>query len=90
MTILERARRRARIPMVQWEDACKSLSQTDAMALSDTAAQEAVLLARYSAYLSRLRVTGGNHTDAVKQQNFAARKVRQALGYTYADDAILF
>lgn len=52
-------------------------------------ASGATKLARYSAYISR-RINGGKHEDAVRAQNRAARRVRQALGYTYADDAVNF
>lgn len=53
------------------------------------AAALATHYARVSAYLSR-RMSGGRHDAAVQAQNRTARKVRQALGYTYADDKITF
>lgn len=77
------------VPMVRWERAVDRMSTDEQMRLSDTAAALATRAARLSAYISR-RHTGGKHVVAVHAQNRAARRVRQALGYTYADDKITF
>lgn len=64
----------------------------DLATLQEAERRAAILATQYSrlsAYLSR-RVAGGKHADAVKAQNNVARRVRQALGYTYADDSITF
>ena len=82
-------RRFARLPMAKWEGAYTRLSTDQRYSLTDGAAQDATHFARVSAYVSR-RQTGGKHADAVKRQNQTARSVRQALGYTYAQDAITF
>lgn len=77
------------LPMAQWAEAYDRLSFDDKRKIDDDAAATATKYARLSAYLSR-RMAGGKHGDAVKAQNQAARKVRQALGFTYKDDAITF
>ena len=76
-------------PMVKWEAIVDRMGTAEKMDEADRAAAYAVRLARWNAYVSR-RLSGGKHAHAVKAQNQAARKVRQALGYTYADDAITF
>lgn len=76
-------------PFTMWSALYPSLATEDAAKIEAEAAALATAAARLSAYLSR-RMGGGLHEDAVKRQNQAARKVRQALGYTYADDAITF
>lgn len=73
----------------KWQAAYEALTLDERMALSDKAAAHATHHTRLCAYVSR-RMSGGKHADAVKAQNTAARKVRQALGYTYTDDAITF
>jgi len=78
-----------RMPPVRWDAYCTKLSTDQRYELERMISSDAVQLARFSAYLSR-RMSGGKHADAVKAQNRAARRVRQALGYTYADDAITF
>lgn len=83
------AQRFDRMPMVKWEAAYKRLTTDQRMALSDSAASTATRFSRVSAYVSR-RMSGGKHADAVTAQNRTARSVRQALGYTYADDKITF
>lgn len=75
--------------MVEWQDRINGLPQHEAYRLESELATLATHAARLSAYISR-RLTGGKHDDAVKAQNTAARKVRQALGYTYADDSVRF
>ena len=82
-------KRFAALPPVKWQAAYERLSTDERMALTDSAAHTATKLARVSAYVSR-RMSGGKHEDAVKNQNQSARKVRQALGYTYTDDQITF
>jgi hypothetical protein len=77
------------VPMRHWETRYNGLGTDERMKLCDSAAQAATWLARLSAYVSR-RMSGGKHGDAVKAQNRAARRVRQALGYTYADDKVTF
>lgn len=77
------------LPPVQWDQYCTDLGTDQRYELERQISSQAVQLARFSAYLSR-RMAGGKHSDAVQAQNRAARKVRQALGYTYADDAITF
>lgn len=77
------------LPMVEWEAAYAELSSDERRAIDDQCAALATVASRLSAYLSR-RMAGGKHTDAVKAQNVAARKVRQALGFTYKDDSITF
>ena len=84
-----RTRRAAKRPMVQWERYVNRMKQDERMQIGDTAAHLAEHYTRLSAYLSR-RMSGGRHVDAVRAQNTAARRVRQALGYTYADDKITF
>lgn len=74
---------------VDWSALYESLDTNQRYELERQLSQDAVQLARLAAYISR-RQTGGKHDDAVKAQNTAARKVRQALGYTYADDKITF
>lgn len=76
-------------PMAEWQALYDSLSFDERRKLDDDAAAQATRYARLSAYLSR-RLSGGRHEDAVKKQNQAARKVRQALGFTYKDDAVTF
>lgn len=76
-------------PMSEWESTIDALPMDERMELIEQFSARATHLARLAAYLSR-RLTGGKHADAVKAQNRAARKVRQALGFTYADDAIVF
>jgi hypothetical protein len=78
-----------RTPMVRWDARYKRMSENDRWETSEQAVLVAVRAARLCAYLSRRR-SGGTHADAVKAQNEAARKVRQALGDTYANDAITF
>ena len=78
-----------RTPPVRWERAVTRMRTDDRMRLCDEAAALATRAARISAYVSR-RLSGGKHADAVTAQNQAARRVRQALGYTYADDKITF
>jgi hypothetical protein len=77
------------LPMVKWEAAYENLTTDQRRVIDDEAAAAATRYARLSAYLSR-RLAGGKHRDAVKRQNQAARRVRQALGFTYTDDAITF
>ena len=81
--------RTLKIPPVRWEALNARLSTTDRMKLEDQLTHLTVWTARLAAYLGR-RQSGGKHADAVKRQNQVARKVRQALGYTYADDKITF
>jgi hypothetical protein len=76
-------------PMVEWEQAIDGFDHDTRRTLDDQAAAIATRYARLSAYISR-RESGGKHADAVKAQNAAARKVRQALGFTYKDDGITF
>lgn len=76
-------------PPVKWERAVKKMGIDERMKLCDEAAAIATRAARVNAYISRF-LSGGKHADAVKAQNRAARRVRQALGYTYADDSITF
>lgn len=83
------ANRFARLPMVKWEAAYERLSADERRQVDDNAAAIATHYARVSAYLSR-RLAGGKHADAVKRQNQTARRVRQALGFTYTDDSITF
>ena len=85
------ARRRLSVdlPMVEWSAAYDRASADERRIIDDQAAAAATRYARLSAYISR-RLSGGPHADAVKRQNQAARKVRQALGFTYKDDAISF
>ena len=83
------AERLALLPMAKWEQAYENLSADERRIIDDEAARAATTYARMSAYLSR-RLAGGKHVDAVKRQNQTARKVRQALGFTYTDDAITF
>jgi hypothetical protein len=77
------------LPMTKWEETYNRLSTDERRMLDDEAAAMATKAARVSAYISR-RLSGGTHEPAVKAQNIAARKVRQALGFTYRDDAITF
>ena len=77
------------VSMVRWEKRIEALSTDERMRLADQCASACVWLARLNAYISR-RISGGKHKDGVVAQNRAARKVRQALGYTYADDKITF
>lgn len=77
------------VPMAEWERAYTLYSQTEIQQIEREAAELAAGYARLSAYLSR-RMSGGKHSDAVKRQNQAAAKVRQALGYTYKDAPITF
>ena len=74
---------------VDWDREYQRLTTDERYELERAITCDAVQLARFSAYLSR-RMAGGKHGDAVKRQNQTARKVRQALGYTYADDKITF
>lgn len=74
---------------VDWDATISALSPDQLYTIERTISSDAIKLARFAAYLSR-RMTGGKHADAVKAQNQTARKVRQALGYTYADDQIHF
>lgn len=76
-------------PMVEWSTLWQTYDLDEARRREADAALVAVRAARFSAYLGR-RMSGGKHVDAVKRQNQVARKVRQALGYTYADDRITF
>lgn len=76
-------------PITQWKEIADSPITTAIQDAERQAAHLATTYARMSAYFSR-RMAGGKHADAVKAQNIAARKVRQALGYTYADDKITF
>ena len=76
-------------PMVEWDAAYNAMTFDERRVADDDAAAQATKYARLSAYLSR-RMSGGGHADAVKRQNEVARKVRQALGFTYKDDAITF
>lgn len=76
-------------PMVEWSALYEESTLDENQTMERTAAELAVTYARLSAYLSR-RMAGGKHADAVKAQNKAARGTRQALGYTYKDDAISF
>lgn len=77
--------------MVEWEAAVDALGANSAPAftIDSEAMNRAVYYARMAAYISRRR-SGGKHADAVKAQNQVARRVRQALGYTYADDKVTF
>lgn len=77
------------LPMVKWERAYDNLTADQRRIIDDEAAAAATQYARLSAYISR-RLAGGKHADAVKRQNQSARKVRQALGFTYKDDSITF
>lgn len=77
------------LAMVEWSATYERLHSGEAHAHERAAAALATHAARLSAYLSR-RLSGGTHDDAVKAQNRAARGVRQALGYTYADDRVTF
>lgn len=74
---------------VDWAATVERMSTEERYELERAIVGDAVQLARFSAYIGR-RITGGNHAAGVKRQNQVARKVRQALGYTYADDAITF
>lgn len=74
---------------VEWPALYDRLTVGERMALDSALSDIATKAARLSAYLSR-RATGGDHKAAVQRQNQVARKVRQALGYTYADDKITF
>lgn len=77
-------------PMVEWDRRTLSIAKVaDLMAIDDQAAAVAVRYARLSAYIARRR-SGGTHADAVKAQNQAAARVRQALGYTYKEAPINF
>lgn len=78
-----------RRPLARWEQAIRRMSQEERRQLDDDAAALATHAARLSRYISRIEA-GGKHADAVKAQNQAARRVRQALGFTYKDDAITF
>lgn len=75
--------------MVDWCAHYEKLSTDERMHTNDHAAATCERLARFVAYTSR-RMAGGKHTDAVRAQNTAGRRVRQALGFTYADDKITF
>lgn len=77
------------MPKVKWARTVAKMNADQMMRLSDEAARLSTEAARVSAYISR-RLSGGKHDDAVKAQNRVARGVRQALGYTYKDDAISF
>lgn len=77
------------LPPVDWQRAYNLLREAERYDFEQTIAATAVQAARLSAYISR-RQSGGRHEDAVKRQNQVARRVRQALGYTYADDALDF
>lgn len=85
----EAALRLALLPAVEWEATVDALSTEDRFEYERTIATAAERYARASAYLSR-RMSGGKHEDAVKAQNKAAARVRQALGYTYAESPITF
>ncbi len=76
-------------PPVEWETAYNAMSFDERRAVDDAAAALATKAARLSAYFSR-RLSGGKHADAVRRQNQSARRVRQALGFTYTDDSITF
>jgi hypothetical protein len=75
--------------MTKWEAAYDRLSGDERRRIDDKAAAAATKHARLSAYIAR-RLSVGKHDDAVTRQNQTARKVRQALGFTYTDDAITF
>jgi len=77
------------LPMSKWEATYENLTADQRRQIDDEAAATATKCARLSAYISR-RLSGGKHADAVKAQNQAARRTRQALGFTYKDDAITF
>lgn len=77
------------LAMVDWQKTIDAMPQNERHELESYLAALAQHSARASAYISR-RVMGGKHEDAVKRQNEVARKVRQALGYTYADDKVTF
>jgi hypothetical protein len=77
------------LPPVDWDKTIAELNTDERYELERQITCDAVQLARFSAYLSR-RMAGGKHVDAVKRQNSVARRVRLALGYTYADDRITF
>lgn len=76
-------------PMAAWDKAVTKLPTQARMDLLQELGVLTIRAARLEAYLYR-RHAGGKHADAVKAQNQVARRVRQALGYTYADDAIHF
>lgn len=78
-----------RMPMVQWDQHVAGFDTDTRYEVERRLAHHAERYTRACAYLSR-RMSGGNHDHAVKAQNGAARKVRQALGYTYANDKITF
>lgn len=77
------------LPLAQWASEYERMSMAERIGLADRLASQVEWMTRVNAYISR-RMSGGQHKDAVTAQNRAVRKVRQALGYTYADDKITF
>ena len=80
---MDRSNELLETPMAQWCKLVESMSSEDLFETEAELSQLAVLAARASAYVSR-RYNGGKHADCVKRQNEVTRKVRVALGYTYA------
>lgn len=76
-------------PPAEWAEMYDAMSFDQRREADDAAAALATRATRVSAYISH-RLAGGKHADAVKAQNRAARSTRQALGFTYKDDAITF
>lgn len=87
--LTERAQDLLDRPIQEWQLAVASLSTELRQSIESDIAALTIKAARLSAYLT-VCTLGGGHEQAVKRQNQVARKVRRAMGYTYADDAITF
>ena len=83
------ARKFLKLPPAEWAGAYALLKEAERIRLDTDSAELAIAYARMSAYVSRRRL-GGTHDQAVQQQNNVASGVRRALGYTVADQPIIF
>lgn len=85
-----------RTPMVKWRARTAKLTNTERQKLIDELDALAIRCARLSGYLTSQLIGGNDPTDdqihaaAVARSNRTARKVRKALGFTYANDPITF
>src|SRR2546430_12913469 len=77
----------------EWKDTFSDIHAEDLRLISNSLIQLSVLAARMSAYLDARGGEGGGdkgHTEAVKNQNTCAEKVRSVLGFQHPKQEIEF
>lgn len=83
------AARLGRTPPARWDALISNQAEEDLELADRDTAWAAIHLVRLAAYL-RARRNGHGHDDAVKRQNTAAGRVREALGFTQHRDDLTF